>query len=76
MRHGFYSEFWLSGGVLRSLLWRDRDAAAAVLEGPTELVHQAETLDMGAWLRLPDGDRCAVVEQYARRRPALSRLLV
>lgn len=62
MRPGFYSQFWLSGGVLTSPIWAERDAA----ELPA---HPAESLDMASWLRLSEPERAAIVEGYARRRP-------
>ena len=65
----YYSVFWLgvaSGSIALSPIWADRDE-------PVEL-HPAEALDMAAWLRLKDGERAAIVEQYTTRRPRLSRL--
>jgi hypothetical protein len=68
-RPRFYSPFWLAGGVLTSPEWAARDAA----EEPADA---AEALEMGAWLRLGECERAAIVEGYAARRPKLSRMVV
>lgn len=78
MRSGFYSDFWLSGGVCRSLLWRDRDVEALDLDAEEggELVHPAEVLDMGQWMRLGPQQNAEIVGEYVtalrRRRAALA----
>jgi hypothetical protein len=68
MRPRFYSPFWLAGGILTSPEWAARDVA--------EMSHPAETIEMGAWLRLSEHERAVVVEAYALRRPKASKLLV
>jgi hypothetical protein len=72
MRTRYYSPFWLGAlapGWLSSPEWAWRDAAEA-------RVHPAETIEMGAWLRLSEHERVVVVEAYALRRPKASKLLV
>lgn len=68
MRRGYYSDFWMRGGVLTSQLWGDRDAEAAALEGCATVVHPAEALPLEAWLRLSDAERAEVVQAYTMPR--------
>lgn len=68
MRVRTISIFWSHGGILTSPIWALRDAEWEAAEAA---VHQAEALDLHAWLRLNDAQRGAVMDAYAvRRRPA------
>jgi hypothetical protein len=57
-----------AGGILTSPEWAACDAA--------EISHPAEGMPIGAWLRLSEHERGAIVEAYALRRPKVSKLLV
>lgn len=64
MRSHYMSLFWYRGGHLTSPIWAARDAE---WEAEQRQVCAAEALDMGAWLKLADGERAAIVASYARR---------
>ena len=64
-----YSTFWIDYALGLIVL----SPAFAMRDQLVEL-HPAEALDMAAWLRLPDGQRADIIEQYTTRRPRLSRL--
>ena len=70
MRPRTYSSFWLGyclGLLSLSPLWAER-------EQPEHVATPADDLDMHAWLRLSEGERASIVQQYANRRPKATRI--
>jgi hypothetical protein len=65
----YCSLFWVryaAGVVELSPIWADRDLdmgpPAGVNDDPA---HPSEVLDMGAWLRMKEAERAAIVGDYA-----------
>ena len=59
----YYSDFWLTGGIL-SLAWADRSDLPEPVT-PDDAADPLESLDMQAWMALPVAVQQAMIAAYA-----------